>query len=97
MKCASVGFTKSHQVLLDFDEKKSVQVADVLQEIDVITDVGVRLGTSEVTRRGMKESEMETIASLIVDALKPSAKKEQLRRRVHKLVSEFGGIEFTLN
>jgi len=45
----------------------------------------------------MKESEMETIASVIDDALKPNAKKEQLKRRVHKLVHEFNGVEFVLN
>ena len=96
VKCASVGFTNSHQVLLGFDEKESVKVANVLEGMDVITDTGVRLGTSEVTRRGMKESEMETVALIINDALRPNAKKEQIKRRVHKLVSEFSGIEFTL-
>lgn len=97
VKCASVGFTKSHQVLLGYDEKRSVEVADILQGVDVITDIGVRLGTSEVTRRGMKEKEMEVIASLVADALKQNAKKEQIKRRVHKLVGEFPDIEFTLD
>jgi glycine hydroxymethyltransferase len=97
VKCASIGFTKSHQVLLGYGEKKSVEVADRLQEVDMICDVGIRLGTSEVTRRGMKEGEMERIASLIVDALNRKTNRETIRRQVHKLVREFGGIVFTLN
>jgi glycine hydroxymethyltransferase len=95
VKCGSVGFTRSHQVLLGFDEKESVKVADKLERVDIITDVGIRLGTSEVTRHGMKETEMEEIASLISDCLK-DLPGERILRRVHKLTREYEGIEFTL-
>jgi glycine hydroxymethyltransferase len=95
VKCGSLGFTRSHQVLLGFNEKESVRVADKLEKVDIITDVGIRLGTSEVTRRGMKETEMEEIASLISDCVK-DAPDEKLLRRVHKLTREYEGIEFKL-
>ena len=68
-----------------------------LQEFDIIADTGIRLGTSEVTRRGMKESEMEEIASMISDALKDDARKDEIKERVHQLVSRFDSVEFSLN
>jgi glycine hydroxymethyltransferase len=96
VKCASLGFTQSHQVLLNFDEKESIAVADKLQDLDIIADTGIRLGTSEVTRRGMKEREMEQIGSMIQDALKENSEKEKVKERVHKMVAEFDSLEFTL-
>jgi glycine hydroxymethyltransferase len=96
VKCASHGFTKSHQVLLNFSEEESVKVADRLQDLDIIADTGIRLGTSEVTRRGMKEVEMEMIGSIIHDALNNRAEKDQIRDRVHHLVRAFNSIEFSL-
>jgi glycine hydroxymethyltransferase len=96
VKCSEIGYTKSHQVLLGFDEKKSIEVANRFEQQDIITDVGIRLGTSEVTRRGMKEKEMETIASLLADSLKDRSDDHEVRRRVHGLVKEFSGkLEFT--
>ncbi|HVB11518.1 MAG TPA: hypothetical protein VNE86_00190 [Nitrososphaerales archaeon] len=97
VKCSSIGFTESHQVLLDYGVKQSVKVADLLEDLDVITDVGIRLGTSEVTRRGMKEKEMETIAAIVCDAINGKRTQKEIRHDVHKLVSEFDGIEFILN
>lgn len=96
VKCKEVGFTKSHQVLLGYDEVKSVKIADLLERIDVITDIGIRLGTCEVTRRGMKEGEMEAIAHIISDAIQGSTARENLKRKVHHLVKEFDGLEYSL-
>ena len=97
VKCSSVGFTESHQVLLGYSEKQSIKVADLLEDLDIITDIGIRLGTSEVTRRGMKEKEMEKIAAIVCDALNGKRARKEIRHDVHKLVSEFDDIEFTLN
>jgi glycine hydroxymethyltransferase len=96
VKCKNIGFTESHQVLLGYDEAKSVKIANLLERIDVIADVGVRIGTSEVTRRGMKEDEMEDIAEIISDAIKGRATKENLKGRVHHLVKEFNGLQYSL-
>lgn len=96
VKCASIGFTQSHQILLGYNEKRSVEVADQLEAVDVITDVGIRLGTSEATRMGMREREMERIAEIISETLSRSQSREKLRGLVHKLVSEFHDPEFTL-
>ncbi len=97
VKCKSVGYTSSHQVILGFDEKDSFSVASKLEEFDIITDAGIRLGTSEVTRRGMKETQMQMIAELLADAFRGNETKEEIKKRVHKLVREFSGLEFTLS
>jgi glycine hydroxymethyltransferase len=97
VKCKSVGFTNSHQVLLNYGADESVSIADKLQELDIIVDVGIRVGTAEVTRRGMKENEMEKIGSIIADAVVHGKGLDELKDRVHKLVSDFSGIEYALN
>jgi glycine hydroxymethyltransferase len=97
VKCKAVGFTQSHQVLLGFGQVESPFVADKLQDVDIIADIGIRLGTSEVTRRGMRQNEMEVIAALVADGIRSSKSKTELRNRVHRLVKEFDGLEFSLS
>src|SRR5487761_546635 len=97
VKSKEYGFTESHQVILNFDEQKSIEIANMLQELDVITDVGIRLGTSEITRRGMKEKEMQQIAEILSEAINRKSSKSEIRKRVHRLVSEHAGIEYTFN
>jgi glycine hydroxymethyltransferase len=97
VKCKALGFTQSHQVLLGFGATESPVVADKLQEVDIIADSGIRLGTSEVTRRGMRQNEMGQIALLVADAIRGSNSKAELRKRVHRLVKEFDGLEFSLS
>lgn len=97
VKCKKLGFTESHQVLLGYDEKVSLRIANLLQECDIITDIGIRLGTSEVTRRGMKQAEMTKIALIISDAIRERVSKTETTRLVHALVKEFGGVEYSLS
>lgn len=97
VKGREVGYTKSHQVLLDYDQKTSLRFADTIQDVDIIADIEMRFGTAEVTRRGMKEREMETIAQLLRDALKSRKSKDEIKNRVHKLVGEFTTLEYSLS
>ena len=96
VKCRNEGFTESHQVLLGYDERVSLRIANLLQECDIITDIGIRLGTSEVTRRGMKQVEMSSIAHIISDAIRERVSKRETARRTHALVREFSGLEYSL-
>lgn len=96
VRCSAIGYTNSHQVLLGYDEKVSARIANMLEGADIITDIGIRLGTSEVTRHGMKAQEMEVIASLISDCVKNKASSANLKRRVHRLTKDFQEIEFAL-
>lgn len=97
VKCRPQDYTKSHQVLLDYDERESVAIADQLESVDVIADAGIRLGTSEVTRRGMKENEMENIAQIIADKISEKKSDEEIAQRVHGLVKQFSSsTKFTI-
>ncbi len=89
------GFTKSHQVILQIkSEAQGHQIRDSLEKSDIIADAGVRLGSQEVTRRGMKEHEMKEIADLITDVLLNREKPEKVKPKVHILVQQFRGIQY---
>lgn len=93
--CQHVGFTQSHQVLLDYGGyKQGSVIAEKLQCANIIVDCGVRIGTCEVTRRGMKEGEMLKIAELIKRIVIDKEPPENIKREVAKLRSEFQKIEY---
>jgi len=87
--------TESHQVLLSPKEyQKNSEFARELEKVNIITDCGIRLGVNEVTRIGMKENEMEKIAELIYRVYKGDD-KEEIKREVIKLKSDFDEIEYS--
>ena len=89
------GFTRSHQVLLDFGGyKKGKVVAKRLEKVNIIADCGVRFGTCELTRRGMKQKEMLKVAEFINRALNDQEKPRRIKKEVEKFVSEFQQVEF---
>jgi glycine hydroxymethyltransferase len=93
--CHHLGFTQSHQVLLDYGGYEQGRVvAEKLQRANVIVDCGVRLGTCEITRRGMKENEMERIAELIRRTVTDGEKPESVKKDVVELCAEFQKIEY---
>lgn len=96
------GFTETHQVILNVKEfGGGLDVGHKLAEANIITNKnliptdqpedwdrpsGLRIGTIEVTRLGMKETDMITIANLIADILTDkkdiaTAKQEALNMR----------------
>jgi len=93
--CQKLGFTRSHQVIVNFgDYNKGRAVAEKLQRANIIADCVVRIGTCEVTRRGMKEEEMLRIAELIKRAVVDEEKPEEIKKDVAKLSAEFQTIEY---
>ncbi|MEM2521832.1 MAG: hypothetical protein QXW82_01605 [Candidatus Bathyarchaeia archaeon] len=94
VKCANLEFTRSHQVILDFGSRdENMKIAERLQRANIIVDRAIRIGTCEVTRRGMKEMEMLRIAELIkrtVDGENPEA----IKKEVTKLCHNFQKIEY---
>ncbi|MEM3162255.1 MAG: hypothetical protein QW056_04655 [Candidatus Bathyarchaeia archaeon] len=94
VKCPEMGFTNSHQVILDFgNPERGREVADKLERANIIVDTAVRIGTCEVTRRGMKTPEMSEIAELIKRAV-DGENPETIKREVSKLCSEFREIKY---
>ena len=86
---APLGYTKSHQVLLDYEPGKLEFLSMRLEQANIISDNGGRIGTSELTRMGYGPGEMETVAelvSLIVLGKKPP---DFVQKRVRTLVRQF--------
>lgn len=75
---------------LDFEGyKQDREVARSLEKANIIADCGVRLGTCEVTRRGMKEIEMEQIAEFIKQVIIDKREPNSVRRDVQRLLGDF--------
>jgi glycine hydroxymethyltransferase len=93
--CKHLGFTRSHQIILDYgDYEKGRAVAEKLQNANIIADCVVRIGTCEITRRGMKEREMLKVAELLKRAIVDKEKAESIRKDVAKLSREFQKAEY---
>jgi len=93
--CQHLGFTESHQVLLNYGGyKQGRAIAEKLQPANIIVDCGVRIGTCEVTRRGMNEKEMAKIAELIKRTIVDEEQPENIKKDVAKLCAEFQKVEY---
>ncbi len=91
---AHKGYTTTHQVIADVRQfGGGLKVAQRLARVNIITNKnliptdkpedwdrpgGLRIGTTEVTRLGMREAEMETIADFIAQLLIEQAPPETL-------------------
>jgi glycine hydroxymethyltransferase len=93
--CPHLGFTRSHQVILDYGGYEQGRVvARKLQNANIITDCTIRVGTCEITRRGMRENEMLKVAELIRRTIVDGEKPENIRRDVAKLCAEFQKVQY---
>ena len=93
--CKHLGFTQSHQVLLDYGGyERGRVIAERLQHANIIVDCGVRIGTCEVTRRGMREREMLKIAELIKRTIVDEEQPKSINREVAKFCAEFQKVEY---
>jgi glycine hydroxymethyltransferase len=94
--CPNLGYTKSHQVFLDYGGfMHGREIAEKLEEVNIIADCGVRLGVCEVTRKGMKEEDMQRIADLIKRVIVDKERATLVKKEVAKFASEFQEIKFT--
>lgn len=96
------GFTDSHILLINVDAYgTSREISTRLEEDNILLsdDFGqsgkeIRLGTPEITRRGMKEKDMVIVAEILSEAIKGEVAGDKLRERVADLVTEFDGFEY---
>jgi glycine hydroxymethyltransferase len=89
------GFTESHQTIVDVDsQEECTRRARRLEEANIIVDTGIRIGTCEETRMGMREPEMSQIAELIARVLVEREEPKRVRRDVRRLRREFLSIHF---
>lgn len=89
------GYTQSHQIILSVKEK-SEDVKNKLENVKIFIDAIGRIGTQEVTRRGMKKSEMRKIAELISKTIRDQD-VESVKREVSKLASKFNSVKYSFD
>jgi glycine hydroxymethyltransferase len=93
--CEHLGFTQSHQTILDYgDYEKGRITAEKLQQANIVVDCVVRIGTDEVTRRGMKEPEMLKIAELIKRTIIDKENPEKIKKEAARMSAEFQELEY---
>ena len=89
VKFASLGYSQSHQIHVDFGILKGTwgltpaQFADRLEANNLIVDAVGRIGTNEITRMGAAEEDMQSVAGMIARA----ARGEDVRSEVSELRS----------
>ena len=92
---SNAGYTKSHQILLNYGGyKRGREIAKRLEKANIIADCGVRLGTCEATRRGMKEGEMEQVAELIKRVVMDRDSPSLVRKEAERLALRFQEVSY---
>lgn len=96
------GFTNSHLILVNLGDMIKEAPAKYLEKANILVSDDfsggapeVRIGTPEVTRRGLKEEDMKDIATFIKRLLIDKEDKEIVRRDVELYTKKFSGIEYS--
>jgi glycine hydroxymethyltransferase len=105
-----MGYTMSHQVLLDVTKQGGgAKAALLLEEANIIVNKnllpkdppeavkdpsGLRIGVQEMTRFGMKEGEMEVIADLMERVLIKGEEPSKVREDVKRFRSNFTKVHY---
>ena len=97
LRGSTVGYTKSHQVLLDYNPARLELIAARLEQANIIGDNGGRLGTSELTRMGYGPSDMETVAELVAMVILGKKPPDFVQKRVKTMVRQFQQPRFVLH
>ncbi len=106
--CEHLGFTASHALAVDVTEHGGgAEVALNLERANVITNKnllptdtspvrpsGIRLGSQELTRIGMRESDMQDVADLIARVVAKGEDPKKVARDVAAMRREFRSVHF---
>ncbi len=108
--CPHLGFTESHTIAVDVSKRgggeevaKNLELANIIANKNLlpgdespVRPSGIRLGSQELTRVGMKESEMKEVARLISKVVTDKSKIEKVRSEVKELRKGFTKIHYCL-
>jgi len=106
--CEHKGFTESHQIAIDvLKYGGGAAVAQKLERANILINknllpsdkdpdkpTGIRLGVQELTRIGMKDSEMKEIASLITRVVIAKADVNMIKAEVKELRRGFQDVKY---
>ena len=103
----AINYTETHQVVLRFDYAKGIEIANKLEENNIITNYqvvpgdetftassGIRMGVSEMTRFGMKEPDFQELAGYM-SALLLSSKN--IAETITRFRSRFTKMKYCLS
>ncbi|MDD2587122.1 MAG: aminotransferase class I/II-fold pyridoxal phosphate-dependent enzyme [Syntrophomonadaceae bacterium] len=99
---ADRGYTSTHLILVDVTEfggckkvARQLEAANVLCSDDFgQLDKEIRIGTAEVTRRGMKETEMKTVAEFFKRVLMGNESSSFIAQKVKEFSSSYSHCDF---
>ena len=102
---SEIGFTESHQILARTDKlmsanaaSKALDLANIIcNKMELEGAQGIRLGTSEVTRLGMKENDMKEVAKLIKNVIVDQRDPSQIASQVRSLTKDFVKIHYSFD
>jgi len=102
-----LGFTKSHQILLSIGPGKGKEASKKLEEAGIVTNMntipgdkdplnpsGLRLGTPELTRIGMKEKEMGEIAEFFKRVLIKNESPKKIKKDIKEFRKDFQELHY---
>lgn len=108
--CEDLGFTESHQLAMNVSKVKPATIlAKELEENNVILNKnllpgdnvndsdnpsGIRMGTQELTRRGLKEKEMNEVAEFIK---KVAMDDKNIKEEVTEFINQFNKVHYAFN
>ena len=102
-----LGFTKSHQILLAIGPGKGKEASKKLADSGIVTNMntipgdedplnpsGLRIGTPELTRIGMKEKEMKDVADFYMRALLKNQDSKKIKSDVKEFRKDFQQLHY---
>jgi len=106
--CEHLGFTESHTLVMDVEQfQGGAKVAKDLEDANMIVNknllpwdsnpvrpCGIRLGSQEITRIGMKESHMAEIADFVARVVVKGEPPESVRKDVIEFKKDFTKVHY---
>jgi glycine hydroxymethyltransferase len=102
-----LGFTKSHQILLEIGPGKGKEASKKLEDAGIITNMntipgdqdplnpsGLRLGTPELTRLGMEAKEMDEVAEFFNRALLKKESTKKIKDDIKEFRKDFQELHY---
>jgi len=102
-----LGFTKSHQILLAIGSGKGKEASKKLADAGIVTNMntipgdkdplnpsGLRLGTPELTRIGMKEKEMDEVAEFYKQVLLDNINTKNVKDEIKEFRKNYQELHY---
>jgi glycine hydroxymethyltransferase len=102
-----LGFTKSHQILVEIGPRRGKEASKKLEDAGIVTNMntipgdtdplnpsGLRLGTPELTRIGMKETDMDSVAEFFKRAILKNENVKKIRSDIKEFRKDFQELHY---